>query len=297
MADPNSYAETARKAVIETAQDFRFRTVTEDGRQIEVPFVYQIEEPGFRPFKAAKASPDELRAEFDRIISTANQRGVSVGLEGVESVLKFAAQMGLGVDCSNFAYRTLDLIHERMNLDLYTRTIFRSAAEIRNLHATRKPSWDAKDVEGEVRNLTTEEAEKLETADVLDVAWIAEVFGKDPEFIIGSAHIAGRNATEVIRPVDLLPGDLIAFTKAGAGVVSHVCVAEQAEVDDETTFVDFWHSWHTRDFESGVRRDSVTVSPDFAMRWSHEGMGDPRRYEGYSFHRPAAMAVAYAQVG
>ncbi len=297
MSDVNGYIETARRAIVETAQDFHFKAETEDGRQIEVPFVYQIEEPGFRPFKAAKASPVELQTELDRIIGVADQRGISVGIEGVDSVRKLAFQMGLGVDCSNFAYRTLCLIHERMGLQPYTQTVYRSSSEIRNLNATRKPSWDAKDDEGEPRDLSETETAKLETFDLVDVEWVTRVFGKDPEFVTGSAHITDDNATEVLKPTEVLPGDVIAFTKAGAGVVSHVCIVEQAEVDDQTAHIDFWHSWHTRDFNAGIKRDSVTIEADMTMRWSHEGMEDPERYEAYSFRRPAAMAVAYAELG
>jgi hypothetical protein len=297
MADISSQIEIARRVVVETAHDFHFRAVTEDGRQIEAPIVYQIEEPGFRPYRAGKASAEELQAELDRIIGLADQRGVNMGIEGIDSVRKLASQMGYGVDCSNFAFRTLDRIHDTMGLQPYTQTVFRLASEIRELHATKKPSWDAKDKNGNTRNLTDEELAKLESSDLLDIDWITEVFGKDPEFIIGSAHMTDDHATEQVEPTEVLPGDLIAFTKAGAGVVSHVCVVEQAEVSDKTAHIDFWHSWHTRDFESGIRRDSVTVEADLTMRWSHEGLEDPKRYEGYSFRRPAEIAVAYAHLG
>lgn len=287
------YIDIAHRAVVDTAQDFHFTATTDDGRQLEVPFGYQIEEPGFRPFRSGKATPDELRAEFGRIVNLASERGVSIGIEGYDSVRKISIQMGLGVDCSNFAYRALSLVHDRMNLPDYTQTVFRAGEDIRALHATKKPSWDANDENGEPRQLTGDENIKLETGDLLDVDWLTKVFNKDPQFVLGSTHMCDDNATEKIQVETMLPGDLIAFTKTGSGIVSHVAVVEQVLVDDGHVHADFWHSWHTRDFESGLRRDSVTIVPDQTMSWSHEGLDDPARYIAHSFRRPAAMAMAY----
>ena len=70
---------------------------------------------------------------------------------------------------------------------------------------------------------------------------------------------------------------------------------EQAEAKGDTVRVDFWHSWHSRDFEAGIRRDSLLIKGD-SMQWSHKGLGDPTRYSKYEFRRPKAMAEAYSSL-
>lgn len=301
MSKPEDYIDIVHGAVVETAQRFHLRAETDDGRLIEVPMGYQILEPGFRPFRAGKASPEEIQAELDQLIADASEKGVALGVEGKESVGKLAIQNGWGVDCSNFAYHALEAIHNRLALPQYPETVFRSASDVRALHEASiksgNPNWLAKDENGEARNLSDVEQDQLEVADCLSIDWIMKTFGKDPTFVTGSAHICAEEATVGVETDELLPGDLIAFTKAGAGVVSHVGVIEQAERVGDETQADFWHSWHSRDYESGIRRDRVIISPGQAHRWSHEGLEDPTRYEAYSFRRPAAMAVAYAQLG
>ena len=49
------------------------------------------------------------------------------------------------------------------------------------------------------------------------------------------------------------------------------------------THVNFWHAWHTRDFASGLRRDTVTIDQRGQPAWSHQGLTDTSRYEGTLF--------------
>jgi hypothetical protein len=88
---------------------------------------------------------------------------------------------------------------------------------------------------------------------------------------------------------------LLAFKKAGSGVVSHVAVIESTEAEGDVTHAKFWHSWHTRDFESGVRRDHVTAIGEHSV-WSHNGLTDTSRYQGHFFCRPIGMAALYSSL-
>ena len=289
MLSLEKYTIEAQRAVTDTVDAFHLHAAVSDGSSVIVPCSYQILEPGFRPFRAGKASPQELQSELDSVLEQAEKRGIDPGIEDEEALRKLAIQLGLGIDCSNLAFRSLDLLHDRLGIGPYTSRVFRSAAEIQDLNAN-KDSWAAKNEDGSPRSLTDEEVEKLETADVVEASWVASVFGKDPEFIIGSRHMTDMSAAYPVEQKNTLPGDLLAFKKAGSGAVSHLAVVETVdEVEEGVIHVDFWHSWHTRDFESGLRRDAVTLEGD-SLTWSHEGLASPTRYEEHFFCRPTGMA-------
>lgn len=283
------YRHDARHAVIDTAQAFHLNAITNEGRQLEVPCSYQILEPGFRPFRAGKATAEELQAELDDNLAQAAVRKIDPGIEGYESVRKICLQLGLGIDCSNFAYRAQTLLHGIVNGEPYVNHVFRDGKEISSLHAT-KDSWTAKDEHGHPRELTEEERAKLDTNDPVSIAWIASVFGKDPEFVMGSHHMTTQEAAVPIEATEALPGDLLAFKKAGNGVVSHVAVVESVEASADHVRLDFWHSWHTRDIKSGLRRDSVQYG-DLNPTWSHEGLADTERYQGHYICRPIGLVA------
>lgn len=291
----NPVVQEVRSAINETAQAFHLSAVTTANEQLLVPCTYQILEPGFRPFRAGKASPEELQAELDLTISQAEERGISIGIEGKDSVTKLMLQQGLGIDCSNFAFRALSLAHDALNIPPYAATVFRDAAEIQALYG--KGKWLPVDEDGLSRELLEEEARILDSSDLITIEWVCDVFGKDPEFVTGSAQICNTNATVAVAPEELLPGDLVAFRSASTQKISHVGVAEEITKKDGTVTVDFWHSWHTRDFASGLRRDTVRINSDDQLQWSHQGLGDTERYDHHSFRRPAGLALHYASLG
>jgi hypothetical protein len=287
MLTLEQYAVETSSVVAETAESFHLHAKTVDGTPISIPPSFQIVEPGFRPFRAGKASAEVLQAELNQTLEEAKMSGTEIGIEGPESFRKLLIQLGLGIDCSNFAYRSLSLIHSRLGLGSYEESVFRIAYEIRRLHE-RKESWSAKDSSGNPRNMSMQETEILHKLHVLDVGWIANVFGKDPEFIMGSRHITGENATKLVHPRNALPGDLVAFRTAVSEVVSHVAVVETVEKSDEEVHIEFWHPWHTRDFQSGLRKDSLTTD-GIHNSWSHEGLANPNRYDGHYLCRPNKM--------
>ncbi len=289
MISIEAYKQATHQAVVDTAQAYHLKTTTNSGLQLAVPCSYQILEPGFRPFRSGKASAEELQRQLDDVCDQARASSIDLGLESAESVRKLSIQLGLGIDCSNFAFRALSLIHDRLELGPYTDYVFLHGPDIKYLHSA-KESWSAKNDDGSPRQLEDEEQQKLQESELLDTTWVAQTFSKDPEFIIGSQHISGSNAARIISPNEALPGDLIAFKKAGKAVVSHVAVIESVNVSNtDLTQIDFWHSWHSRDFESGLRRDSVTVNGS-TCKWSQEGLSDQTRYKEHYLCRPIGLA-------
>src|SRR5690606_32773981 len=100
-----------------------------------------------------------------------------------------------------------------------------------------------------------------------------------------------------VEPTNLYPGDVLAFNKAGNGVISHVAMVEAVDQVNDSQEVAFWHSWHTRDFDAGLRRDSVRISSDNRqLTWSHEGLADTSRYQGHFFCRPIGMHALAASL-
>ena len=295
MISTEQYQAETHQAVVDTALAFHLQAITTEGLLVNVPCGYQILQPGFRPFRAGKASPQELQDCLDGVVQEAHEKGIDLGIEGRQSLRKLSIQLGLGIDCSNFAYRALTLVHGRLDLPSYITSVFRDAAEIRVLHS-KGGSWEAKDADGNPRELTDDEADLLSTDSSIDIAWIASLFGKDPAFITGSKHICSTAATEPTDSAHLMPCDLLAFRKAGTAAVSHVAVIETVEFSGSEVHADFWHAWHSRDFESGIRRDSVTFAEGSEPSWSHEGLADPGRYQGYSLVRPRMLADFYRSI-
>ncbi len=281
--------QDAHQAVLDTALDFHLQATTVSGVAVDVPCSYQIVESGFRPYLSGKGSPEELQQKLDTTITSAAERGEGLGIESQDSLRKLAIQLGLGIDCSNFAYRALTLVHNRLELPSYASTVFRKSSDILSLYES-KGSWRAKDEDGELRELTPVELDALTNNGVVDVEWISSVFGKDPQFITGSMHIADIEATDPTDPDNLQPGDIIAFNKAAIGTVSHVAIVESVDDTPGGVHVDFWHSWHTRDFDSGLRRDNVSFSDSPEPSWSHQGLSDPKRYKGHQLLRPKLVS-------
>lgn len=289
MSQIEKYTEQARNTVSETVEDFRVTATLDGGTIVDVPFVYQIAEPGFRPYRAGKAAPEELREQFATVIGQADERGVALGLESRDSVRKLLFQLGLGVDCSNFAYRAMGRLHERIGLSHYDSTVFWPVKKINKFNQTL-PTWKPKDADKNERPLKCAEAATLRGTGLVSVEWIADVFGKDPEFITGSSQMCSDASSVKVGAQDLIPGDIVSFQSATSGDVSHLGVIEGIRVEKTRTHVDFWHSWHTRDYDSGIRADFVVIDQNGSWHFSHEGLNDPARYQAYDFRRPTAVA-------
>lgn len=259
------------------------------GTTLEIPCPYQIAEPGFRPYRFGKATPEALQAVLDDEVTKAAERNIDIGLKNTESLKKLAVQLGLGIDCSNFAYRALTAIHDELGLVSYASTVMRNAAEIKDLAAS-KASWQPKDGNEETRSLTEAERALLNER-YISIGSIATIFGKDPEFITGAAHIAASASTAAVAIKTVLPGDVLAFKTANSNKVSHVGIVDFVEhlPSGSGSQINFMHAWHTRDFDGGVREDEVLISRDGNHSWSHSDLGNPDRYSGYSFLRPIAM--------
>lgn len=293
MLDRQAHIETARASVMATVDDFYISARLDNGTVVDVPLSYQIAEPGFRPFEKGKGSPEALQARFDEVVAEAAGRNISLGLESSESVAKLLIQEGLGTDCSNLAFRGLRSLHERLGLVGYEHTVLWPLERVQHFHETA-PFWKhAKDKEKKPRDFTAAELDVLQGTGTVSIEWISSVFGNDLEFIAGSAQMCSDDSSVSVEPAVLVPGDIVAFQSAASGVVSHLGLIDEITRDDGSTRVNFWHSWHTRDFNGGgVRSDFVVVEQTVDAPWhfSHQGLNDPARYGGYDFRRPNAIA-------
>ncbi len=292
------YATTVQAAIQETADAFSLVVASGDG-SLSVPCSYQRLEPGFRPFRAGKAAPGELQAELDATLEAAASQGVDLGIDSEAGLRKLAIQLGLGIDCSNFAYRALSRAHAALGLGSYGATVFRETKDIRALHQTKR-SWQPRDAAGHPRTLTLEERTMLGSAPIISVDNITAIYGKDhPVFIAGSEHLADENASVAVESHQALPGDLLTFYRPDTGAITHVGVVDtvnQHSGPGDFATIDFWHSWHSRDFGGGVRRDWALLAGSDFIQWSHPGLGDERRYADYALRRPRALALLSASL-
>jgi len=257
----------------------------------EVLPVYQINETGFRPFMAAKASPEQLQAELDRIVAEAQARGTDLGLESENSLRKLLLQNGLGIDCSNFGFNFYQRLFDELGLGDYCDSVFWDATDVKAPYLNpEKPNWKPRDAEGNLRDLTPQETEKLFDSESIEVSWIAEVFGKDPVFITGSKHMTRTGSSERVKPENITPGDMITFSAVGSKAVSHIAIVEKVAPKASGTEVDFRHSWHTRNYDAGIRDGSATIENGSAT-FTDPGLNNPERYEVYNFMRPARLAT------
>jgi hypothetical protein len=293
MADVKAHAEAAHAAVMQTVDDFHIKAVLDSGIAVSVPVCYQIREPGFRPFEMGKASPEQLQARYDEITADATSRKISLGLESQESVAKLLLQEGLGIDCSNFAFRALRRLHQQLGLIDYEQTVMWPIEKVRQFHETQSFWKHAKDEHNQPRDFTEEELRILGSMGDVSIDWIASVFGNDLEFIAGSTQMCSDASSVSVQPQELVPGDVVAFQSASSGAVSHLGVIDEVTKREDMARVNFWHSWHTRDFASGLRPDFVDVPwrpSEGKWSFSHQGLNDPARYSGYDFRRPIAIA-------
>ena len=277
-----------RTALIETVLRYHLKAEATDGSPLYVPAPYQIQEPGFRPFKGGKASPEELQAELDSEVEKAKLQGINLGLHDEKSLKKMMLQLGLGIDCSNFAFRFAAQANERLGLPPYESTVFKSSEEILNLY--RNGRWPARNPDGTERQLTGHELAFLTNNSQVPVDWVCEVFGKQAERITAARQICADNATRQVTNDELLPGDLVTFT-APSDRITHVAVIDEVTPGSE---VSFWHSWHTRNLDAGLRRDTFRISENGEIIGaSHPGLEDVSRYKYKGFRRPNALAKHY----
>ena len=74
--------EQVRGAINETAQSFHLSIEDKNGNPLSVPCTYQIDEPAFSPFRAAKGSPDvELQSELNKVVTESAKRRKALGIE------------------------------------------------------------------------------------------------------------------------------------------------------------------------------------------------------------------------
>lgn len=285
------FSRLATDTIDESFNSFRLTAEASDGTVVSAMSTYQIpSEAMFNPFGSGKASGPELQAELNRRIAADQERGIDPGIVDSESLRLAITRLGLGIDCSNFAIRTLILLHAKIGKD-YTDHIFYGGQELQRLHEAKPESWSARNPDGSPREFTAEERAMLEENRVA-VSWIAKVLGKDPPFITNARRIADTTVNRELDREEVAPGDLVAFTKPDSEVVSHVGVIDTVRVSSiGIQTIGFCHSWSTRRFDdNGPKRDSVRIYPMTQRHeWSDDGLVDRSRYSGHLFVRPRAF--------
>ena len=284
--------DEVQAALIGTFLDYHLQAEAGSGEILQAPSTYQIAEPGFRAFNQGKATADELRVELDRIIQTANEQSVDLGLVNQTALRKLMIQMGLGIDCSNFVYRYLSKAHERLGLPSYDSFVYRPSDEVLQLNESGR--WPVRGTEeGSTCNLANNERSILTGNKVVPVSWIRDVFGKDSARITGAAHICSKEAAKPLQLEELMPGDLISFRRPSTGRVSHVAAIFGIEKNERGTSLEVMHSTHTRGFDSGLRLDTLRInSSGQPIDSTQKSLIDPERYR-FSFCRPQAIATHY----
>lgn len=289
MISREQYGEVAGNVVAATFDSYHVTATARDGRVLIVPMSYQVNEETFhRPFELAKGEPGENQAEIDRVIAAAIAKGQDPGIVDEESLRKLMEQRNIGSDCSRFAFSSCVNLFRALGLGPYSASVYWTGEEVRQTHATRE-SWQATDDSKNPRDLTPGEENWLNQAEQVDVQWICNTFGLlKPAFITSSARMSDeRNAIEV-DPVDVLPGDLIVFSKPDSPKVTHVGSIAEVETTRDEALIRFAHSWNTRHFDAGLRMDEVVIG-DGEVEWSHPDLGDPARYSAFSFRRPLPL--------
>lgn len=265
------YVGVAQAAVSESAAGFHLRVGS-----ITAACGYEIHKYGRQPFRAGKASPQELQEKLDTVVAD-----LDLDVQDEETLHSIISSYQLGIDCSNFAFRCLQGVYERLGLKSYSDHVFREASEIREL-AISKDSWKA--------TLGRDDEETLERSDKLSAGWVARAFGKQPEFIVGAAHITAPEAATPIEPLRTLPGDLIGFKNIATGVVSHLAVVESVNAtEDSAVKVDFWHPSSPQGLRPCLRNDTVTIDATI-MSWGRAGLMRPDKYQGAAFYRSIGIA-------
>lgn len=289
MISREQYIERASNVVAATFDSYHVAATARDGRELIVPVSYQVNEETFhRPFELAKGEPGQIQEEIDRVICAAVKKGQDPGIVDEESLRKLMEQRNIGIDCSRFSFSVNTNLYRALGLGLYSAGVYWSGDEVRQTHATRE-SWQATDSEMNPRDLTPGEKNWLNQAEQVDVQWICHTFGLlKPAFITSSARMSDkRNAVE-IEPMDVLPGDLIVFSKPDSPKITHVGSVAEVETTNDEALIRFAHSWNTRHFDAGLRMDEVVLGGN-EVEWSHPDLGDPVRYSAFNFCRPRRL--------
>jgi hypothetical protein len=275
-----------RVALVKTVLDFHFTARSTDGDLLSAPGSYQINEPGFNPLLRGKASPEELQAELDRVIESAARQGIDLGLETDESLAKILIQLGVGQDCSNIMYRLYTEVHRRLDLADYTSFVFWPSDKVLAMYESGR--WPAGSGDNP-RKLTSAERQYLLDNEHVSVKWICQTFGTGPQNITSAAAICADEATVPVGVEDILPGDLVRFRKT-SGQIAHVAAIEEVSPGG----IVIWHSWHTRRFDAGLRRDTLYMSDQGEIiHASHPNLVEKGRYAEVSVRRPKALAQYY----
>ena len=267
------YAAIAHRTINDVVDSFHLKALSMDGELLVTAAPFQIADYG-NPWRAGKASAEELQAETSRLIST------TPPLQGNQELRQLAIDNELGTDCSNFVYHCLDAMHQKMGLGGYADRVYRDTSDIAQL-AVSKSNWG---IEADADEITP-------PVQRLSARAISQSMHKEPQFIVGAKHIADPNVTKKVDPSEALPGDIVAFRKIGSLSVVHVGIIFEASpptTSDDTVACKIWHSlWQEEALQGGVRQDLLMLYPDGSYTYSWPSQAHTRLE--HTFLRPLAL--------
>jgi hypothetical protein len=248
---------------------------------------YMINDGHHKAYLDAKASPDQLQAELNRL----RDNGIMPEAYDGSAINRFLAKHGIAIDCSDFVFHSLSAATRQLGIGNYEDHVRRSTLLTKRLLGSR---WQPVDAMGRPRRLTNTEIATLESNRTLSVGWLASLLGKPPARLAGAAHIAA--AAYVISPSNMRAGDIIALHRPN-GSASHVAIISEAFHSGGVHTAGFWHSVDTGDpGSSGLRMDQlcVTDGPKGRTEWSHPCLEDSPSHPSHSIRRPTVLGRAVA---
>lgn len=292
-----------QEAVVETFDEFHISYLNDrTGTDLEVPLEYFMVAPDFLPGSTithgGKQSPRFYQDVFDEMVFRCIEQKVDVRITTEEQLRMKLARWNLGIDCSNFVYRSLTAVYEGLGLGDYAEDVFWNAdnllinidkGKIRHGARTQRP-------------VNKEEHKQIVSCidgsdRTIAVAAITRILGKDgPQYLTSAEHMT-KSAKPLRKDELVRAGDIVSFQSTGSQKTDHIGVV--AGLDGEDGELEFMHSWHQSGHFSGVRSDRLRVDvvsgqmvvlpPGVPFDIDDPASFDQSRYESIEFKRPKAL--------
>src|SRR3989344_3150686 len=245
--------------------------------QAEVFPVYWINTPDYAAgFRAAKATPEEMQAEVDRIVQHCESVDENINVRDAGSARNFLYRNQIGLDCSAFVYHLVDRVLLADGRESLQHSLFVPRNSV--ISAASKDSWH------DEHELTRSEAAELPEMVPLD--WVCDTFKKEPVFQTNVARLCSAESSDGIEDLrSVVPGDLVYMTKSGKS--KHVAIVTQVDGNEW----EVWDSYREDDGYGGIMPHRVQITDPNAVlqdqKWTNF---DKSRYDEFSVRRLKALS-------